>query len=102
MSCRLTLIALCAHACLALPTCHTTFPQVICLQDRSSGYLTELDELKAARSSRSLLALPAPAGASSSSQAGSAAAAAATARSAAADKELMLRQIDSLKEVRRV
>lgn len=70
--------------------------QVVRLQERSSSYLAELEELKTARSSKSLLGA-----APGSAAAGGvpAAAAAVAAKSAAADKELMLKQIDSLKEV---
>lgn len=69
--------------------------QVVRLHERSSAHLAELDELRAAKSSCSLLALTA-----GGADAAGAASTAAGARSAAADKELMLRQIDSLKEVR--
>jgi hypothetical protein len=69
--------------------------QVVRLQERSSSYLAELDELKTARSSKSLLGTVA-----GDVQAGATTAiAAVTAKAAAADKELMLKQIDSLKEV---
>lgn len=68
--------------------------QVVRLQDRSSNYLAELEELKTARSSKSLLA---PDG---DSQPAAAPGAVVPAKSAVADKELMLKQIDSLKEVR--
>lgn len=71
--------------------------QVVRLQERSSSYLAELEELKTARSSKSLLGA-APGGAAAGGV--SAVAAAVAAKSAAADKELMLKQIDSLKEVR--
>jgi hypothetical protein len=68
--------------------------QVVRLQERSSNYLTELEELKTARSSKSLLAPDAR-----DSQP-AAAPAVVPAKSAVADRELMLKQIDSLKEVR--
>jgi hypothetical protein len=71
--------------------------QVVRLQERSSSYLAELEELKTARSSKSLLGAAAGGAAAGGVPA---AAAAVAAKSAAADKELMLKQIDSLKEVR--
>lgn len=67
--------------------------QVVRLQERSSNYLAELEELKTARSSKSLLS---PEAGDSQPAAGAIVAA----KSAVADKELMLKQIDSLKEVR--
>lgn len=71
--------------------------QVVRLQERSSSYLAELDELKTARSSKSLLgAVAGDAQAAGTTATGAVVAA----KSAAADKELMLKQIDSLKEVR--
>jgi hypothetical protein len=77
----------CAHVSLGV--------QVVRLQERSSSYLAELDELKTARSSKSLLGTVA-----GDAQAGATVAVAAVAaKPAAADKELMLKQIDSLKEV---
>ena len=69
--------------------------QVVRLQERSSNYLGELEELKTARSSKSLLAPDA-----GDSQSAAAPGAVVPAKSAVADKELMLKQIDSLKEVR--
>lgn len=78
--------------------------QIVRLQDRTSGYLAELDELKTAKSSRSLLATAggetvSAAAATAAVPGGAAAGAAHMAKTAQADKELMLKQIDSLKEV---
>jgi hypothetical protein len=68
--------------------------QVVRLHERSSSYLAELEELKTAKSSRSLLlATMAPDPQAAAAGAGVAA------HAAAADRELMLKQIDSLKEV---
>lgn len=69
--------------------------QVVRLQERSSSYLAELEELKTAKSSKSLLGGVGDA----QETAGGTAVAVVAAKSAAADKELMLKQIDSLKEV---
>jgi hypothetical protein len=69
--------------------------QVVRLHDRSSALLAELEEHKAARSSRGAIsdtARRADQGAGPNE-------AAARAAACAADKELMLKQIDSLKEV---
>lgn len=70
--------------------------QVVRLHDRSSALLAELEEHKAARSSRGAAAGAARA----MDQSAAPSEAAARAAACAADKELMLKQIDSLKEVR--
>jgi hypothetical protein len=69
--------------------------QVVRLHDRSSALLAELEEHKAARSSRGAAADTARA----TDQGMRPAEAAARAAACVADKELMLKQIDSLKEV---
>jgi hypothetical protein len=71
--------------------------QVVRLHDRSSALLAELEELKAARSSRGAALSDTARGADQGTGPHEAAARAAA---CAADKELMLKQIDSLKEVR--
>jgi hypothetical protein len=73
--------------------------QVVRLHDRSSALLAELEELKAARSSRGAALSDATRAADQGTGQHEAAARAAA---VAADKELMLKQIDSLKEVRAV
>ncbi|WIA18956.1 hypothetical protein OEZ85_003625 [Tetradesmus obliquus] len=70
--------------------------EVVRLHDRSSALLAELEEHKAARSSRGAAAGAARA----MDQSAAPSEAAARAAACAADKELMLKQIDSLKEAR--
>jgi hypothetical protein len=70
---------------------------VVRLQERSSSFLAELEEVKTAKSSRSLLA---PAFGDENAAAAATVRAADHAKSAAVDKELMLKHIDNLKEVR--
>lgn len=69
--------------------------QVVRLHDRNSSLLAELEEIKTARSNRSLAGKGVDKG-----QAALDAAAKAAAAYSVADKELLLKQIDSLKEVR--
>jgi hypothetical protein len=70
---------------------------VVRLQERSSSFLAELEELKTAKSSRSLLA---PAFGDENAAAAASVRTAGHAKSAAVDKELMLKHIDNVKEVR--
>jgi hypothetical protein len=63
--------------------------QVVRLHERSSGLLSELEEVKSARSKSSLDPENKVLGQIAAQAAGA----------SAADKELLLRQIDSLKEV---
>eukprot|EP00878_Enallax_costatus_P003415 GHUV01003625.1.p1 GENE.GHUV01003625.1~~GHUV01003625.1.p1 ORF type:complete len:1706 (+),score=714.87 GHUV01003625.1:54-5120(+) len=72
--------------------------EVVRLQDRNSAVLAEIEEIKTARINRPLLAKP-----QEKDQAGvdpAAAAAKVAAAYSVADKELLLKQIDSLKEAR--
>lgn len=71
--------------------------QVVRLQDRNSSLQSELEEIKTARSNRSMSSKAVEKGQAALDAA--AAAAKTVAAYSAADKELMLKQIDSLKEV---
>lgn len=72
--------------------------KVVRLHERNSGLLSELEEIKTARSSRSLMGRAGDKGQAALDAAAEAAKAAAA--YSVADKELLLKQIDSLKEVR--
>lgn len=72
--------------------------QVVRLHDRSSALLAELEELKTARTNRSAASVS-DVSKGNDQAIGAAEAAARAAACSNADKELMLKQIDSLKEV---